>query len=67
MSNFAVVRFDPNGSGSEDVVSTHRTEAAAERPLARLGSVRGYYLAHRKADGELKSPLEARDRRERCA
>lgn len=65
MYQYAVIRADLNSSWSE-VISQHKTEAAAERAIYKLGNVRGYYLAHRKANGEYESRLEARDRRERA-
>lgn len=63
MNKFALIRADLNSSESE-IISQHRTEAAADRALDKLGNVRGCYVAHRKADGEFESRLEARDRRE---
>lgn len=62
MNNFALMQYDANWEGQE-VVSTHKTEAAADRALSKLGNVRGYYVAHRKANGEFESSLEAMDRR----
>lgn len=62
MNGFALMQYDANSSGSE-VVSTHKTEAAADRALNNLGNVRGYYVAHRKADGEFETVHEAADRR----
>lgn len=65
MNGFALMQYDANGEGA-DVVSTHKTEAAADRALSKLGNVRGYYVAHRKADGEFETRLEAMDRRDRA-
>lgn len=64
MYQYAVIRADLNSSESE-VISQHKTEAAADRALDKLGNVRGYYVAHRKANGEHETRLEARDRLER--
>lgn len=62
MNGFALMQYDANGCGSE-VVSTHKTEAAADRAFEKLGNVRGYYVAHRKANGEFETVREADDRR----
>jgi len=62
MNQFALMKYDVNWSNSETVVSAHRSEAAADRALEKLGNVRGYYVARRKPDGEFESPLEARER-----
>lgn len=64
MNNFAVIKTDINSSELGQILSTHKTEGAAESALDKLGNVRGYYVAHRKADGEWESFLEARDRHE---
>ena len=64
MYKFAVIRYDQNSSSPGMVMSQHRTEAAADLALGKLGNVRGYYVAHRKADGEFERRLEARDRNE---
>lgn len=65
MYAFALIRADLNSSESQ-VISQHRTEAAADRALDKLGNVRGYYVAHRKSNGEYETRLEARDRLERA-
>lgn len=64
MYPYAVIRADINSSDLGAILSQHRTAAAAERALAKLGNVRGVYVAHRKADGDWARRLEARDRRE---
>lgn len=62
---FAVIRADLNSSEST-VISQHRTEHGADRALNNLGNVaQGYYVAHRKVDGEFETRLEARDRVQR--
>lgn len=61
MYPYAVIRADLNSSDSE-VISQHKTEAAADRALAAHGNVRGYYVAKRKANGEFETRLEALDR-----
>lgn len=64
-NKFALIMADLN-SGESEIISEHRTEAAAESALEKLGNVRGYYVAHRTASGEFETRLEARDRRERA-
>ena len=67
MTNFALIRADLN-SNNCDIISTHRTEAAAYRAAEKHSGTTGeigLYVAHRKPNGEWESRLEARDRRER--
>ena len=66
MYGFALMSYDPNGTGS-DIVSQHKAEEAAYRALSKLGNVRGYYVAKRKPCGEFEAVLEAMDRREGIA
>ena len=60
MYAYALMSYNPNGSGS-DIVSQHKTDDAAYRALSKLGNVRGHYVAKRKPCGEFESVLEARD------
>jgi hypothetical protein len=60
---YAVIIADLNSSDLGRIVSTHATEAAADKAFYALPD-RGAYVAHRKANGEWERRLEARDRRE---
>lgn len=64
MSNFAVIRADLNSSEAV-ILSQHRTQAAAEKSADEYRGDVGVYVAHRKADGQFETRLEARDRWER--
>jgi len=64
MSKFAVVTFDPNSDAFGDIISTHRTAAAAEKALNKIDYARWIYIARQKVGGEWERPGEARDRRE---
>ena len=68
MYQFAVIRADLNSSDAE-ILSQHKTEAAAndaaDKQLGTVGAI-GLYVAHRKADGQWETRLEARARRERA-
>jgi hypothetical protein len=63
MTKFALIRADLNSNESE-IISQHRTEAAAIDAHDKLANARGCYVAHLKADGQYETRLEARDRRE---
>ena len=65
MYNYAVIVADLNSSDLGDVRSQHKTEAAAQRALDKLGNIRGAYVAHKLFSGEWERRLDARDRAER--
>jgi hypothetical protein len=62
MSKFAVIIADLNSSALGEIVSTHRTEAAA---IEAMPAVPGAYVAYRKPNGEWERRLEARDRHDK--
>lgn len=62
-TQYAVIIADLNSSELGEVVSVHRSEAAAYRAAP---DIPGTYIAHKKPDGEWERRLEARDRRERA-
>jgi hypothetical protein len=60
---YAVIIADLNSSELGRIVSTHTTEATADKAFYALPD-RGAYVAHRKQNGEWERRLDARDRRE---
>lgn len=67
MYSFALIRADLNSNESE-IISQHRTQAAAEKAAERFAGTTGeigLYIAQRRTDGKWETRLEARDRMER--
>lgn len=68
MYQYAVIRADLNSSDVE-ILSQHRTEAAAHKSAAQYRGTTGMiglYVAHRTPSGEWESRIEARNRLERA-
>jgi len=57
---FALIVADPNSTALGEIVSRHRTAAAAEKAMGKLSNLaaRWAYVAERRADGTFPTRCE---------